>query len=43
MHDIPSHGYIGWRAQVDMLGTQFFHVSQFSPEVSVGVVFYLGH
>jgi|SRR5579862_2674998 len=40
---IPQHGRIGWRAQIDMLGTKFYHASQFSPEASVGVVFYLGH
>jgi hypothetical protein len=40
---IPNHGRLAFRAQVDMLGTKFYHASQFSPEISIGVVYLFGH
>lgn len=36
------HRRIAYRVSADMLGTTFFHTSQFSPEASVGIVFLFG-
>jgi hypothetical protein len=37
----PHHSRFAWRIQGDALGTKFFRTQQFSPEISVGIVFLL--
>jgi hypothetical protein len=37
----PRRRRLGYRLQVDMLGTRFFGTHQYNPEVSVGVVYKL--
>ena len=37
----PRHRRLGYRLQVDMLGTRFFGTHQYNPEVSVGIVYKL--
>ena len=39
----PHHSRIGFRISGDLYGSGFFGTSQISPEVSAGVVLYLGH
>jgi hypothetical protein len=35
----PHHKRLGFRAQVDMVGTRFFGTHQYNPKASVGVVY----
>ncbi len=35
----PRHGRLGYRAQVDMVGTRFFGTHQYNPKVSLGIVY----
>lgn len=37
----PRHRRLGYRLQVDMLGTRFFGTHQYNPEVSAGIVYKL--
>jgi hypothetical protein len=36
--DVGTHRRLGYRAQVDMVSTHFFHTYQYSPKFSLGVV-----
>jgi hypothetical protein len=35
----PRHGRLGYRAQVDMVGTRFFGTHQYNPKISLGIVY----
>jgi hypothetical protein len=37
----PRHRRLGFRAQVDMVGTRFFGTHQYNPKVSLGIVYHL--
>ncbi len=37
----PRHRRLGFRAQVDMVGTRFFGTHQYNPKISLGVVYHL--
>jgi hypothetical protein len=35
----PRHGRLGYRAQLDMVGTRFFGTHQYNPKLSIGIIY----